>query len=652
MPFSIKLKIKMNKKLIVLGLLYAFGTGTNYAQTAELEVLNEVIVSDSRFELKRENSGKTIVKISAEELERKRGQTLSDIINSKSGITINGTNSAAGQTRGTYVRGGQNRQVLVLIDGIALSDPSQIENNFDLNLIALDQIESIEILKGASSVLYGNRASSAVINITLKKASNENINASFSSFFGTNNNQEDSRFDIADFTNSIGLNGSVDKLNYMVNFNHRYTDGLSAIKSKTENLKSDPFSKLNSNVKIGYQLSDNFNISAFGSYDEYETVYDESFGFLDADYNATNVQKRVGVSPTFNYNKGSITVNSAYNTSEREYESAYPAKFESNSVIVDAFNKYKFSEKLFTIVGLNYVKTEMDSYGIPFGGTSFAPEITSDFANDEIIDPYLNATYISDYGLNLNAGLRLNNHSEYGSHFVYNVNPSYVFKKDNKTYKLMSSMSTAYITPSLYQLFAPYYGNSDLNPQEDTTIEVGIAFDLENKLSISALYFNRKQNSFIDYVILDYVTYAGEYQNLNEDYNVKGVEVELNYNPLSNIVVNANYTFTERKDGDLYRVPKHKVNASIDFDFKTKTSASLNYQFNSERISPYFNDDFTANRILKFYSLLNLNLNQVVIKDRLKLFASISNIFNKDYEELYHFSTLGRNYKLGFSLNF
>ena len=642
----------MNKKLIVLGLLCAFGNGINYAQTIEVEVLGEVVVSDSRFELKRENSGKTIVKITAKELERKKGQTLSEIINSKSGITINGTNSVAGQTRGTYVRGGQNRQVLVLIDGIALSDPSQIENNFDLNLIALDQIESIEILKGASSALYGNRASTAVVNIRLKKASNEKLKATLVSFFGTNNNQDDSRIDIADFTNSIGLNGSISKLNYVANFNHRYTDGLSAIKSDTENLKSDPFSKLNGNIKIGYQLFDNFDLSAYGSYDEYETVYDESFGFIDADYNAFNVQKRVGVSPTFKYNKGDVTVNAAYNTSEREYESTYPTKFESNSIVVDAFNKYKFSEKLFTIVGLNYVKTEMDSYNMPFGETNFVPEITSEIAKDEIIDPYLNATYISDFGLNLNAGLRLNNHSEYGSHFVYNFNPSFVFKKDNKTYKLLTSISSAYITPSLYQLFAPYYGNSDLKPQEDTTLEAGIAFYLYDKLSISALYFNRNQNSFIDYVILDYVTYAGEYQNLDDDYKVNGVEVELNYNPFSNIEFNANYTFTERKNADLYRIPKHKVNASIDFDFKLKTYVSLNYQYNSDRISPYFNDDFSANRILKSYSLVNLSFNQVVIKERLKVFASVSNLFNEDYEELYHFSTLGRNYKLGLSLNF
>ncbi|MBT8260004.1 MAG: TonB-dependent receptor plug domain-containing protein, partial [Bacteroidia bacterium] len=151
----------MNNKNIVLLFLYLIGIQTQSAQSSQVEKLDEIIISDSRFELKRENSGKTVVKISAKELEQKKGQTLSEIINSKSGITINGVQSVAGQTRGTYVRGGQNRQVLVLVDGIALSDPSQIENNFDLNLIALDQIESIEILKGASSALYGNRASTA-----------------------------------------------------------------------------------------------------------------------------------------------------------------------------------------------------------------------------------------------------------------------------------------------------------------------------------------------------------------------------------------------------------------------------------------------------------------------------------------------------------
>ena len=81
--------------------------------------------------------------------------------------------------------------------------------------------------------------------------------------------------------------------------------------------------------------------------------------------------------------------------------------------------------------------------------------INPDSATFTIIDPYANVVYESDFGLNVNAGVRLNNHSEYGSHFVYSINPS--FKKDLEFgyIKGLASYSTAYITPSLYQLFEP-----------------------------------------------------------------------------------------------------------------------------------------------------------------------------------------------------
>ena len=105
--------------------------------------------------------------------------------------------------------------------------------------------------------------------------------------------------------------------------------------------------------------------------------------------------------------------------------------------------------------------------------SDFEETINPEDAKFTIIDPYANMVYISDFGLNLNAGVRLNNHSEYGSHLVYSLNPS--FKKDFGFgyIKGLASYSTAYITPSLYQLFEPTYGNSDLQPEENATIEVG-----------------------------------------------------------------------------------------------------------------------------------------------------------------------------------
>ncbi|GAL71347.1 TonB-dependent receptor [Jejuia pallidilutea] len=139
------------------------------ADSTKVQQLDEVVISDSRFELKRENSGKTVIKISQQEIERNQGRTLADVINTKSGIEVNGSRSVAGQNISSFVRGGNNRQVLVLVDGVQINDPSLVNNEFDLRLIDLNTIASIEIVKGAASTLYGNAAATAVINITTKK---------------------------------------------------------------------------------------------------------------------------------------------------------------------------------------------------------------------------------------------------------------------------------------------------------------------------------------------------------------------------------------------------------------------------------------------------------------------------------------------------
>jgi vitamin B12 transporter len=70
-------------------------------------------------------------------------------------------------------------------------------------------------------------------------------------------------------------------------------------------------------------------------------------------------------------------------------------------------------------------------------------------------------------------------HSVYNSNFVFNVNPSYFFSEI--PLKLLASYSTAYITPSLYQLYSPY-GNLNLTPEESATVEAGFEFSLLDKI--------------------------------------------------------------------------------------------------------------------------------------------------------------------------
>jgi len=215
--------ILMNTKTIIFSILY-FGISVfGFAQqvpiaigidSTNVETLEEVVITDSKFKMKRENSGKVITKITQNQLQQLQGKSIAEIINATVGIEINGTKSNASQNLSYFVRGGRNRQVLILIDIIAVTDASQIANDYDLRLLNVDQVESIEILKGASSTLYGSGAATAVINITLREASKDKILANFRSVLGSNQNQDDDSYSIKDFRNSVSINGTLNKFTY------------------------------------------------------------------------------------------------------------------------------------------------------------------------------------------------------------------------------------------------------------------------------------------------------------------------------------------------------------------------------------------------------------------------------------------------------
>jgi len=256
----------MNKRLYGVGalaLLCANGfaqeqTTVKQQDSMQLQQLDEVVVSDSRFELKRENSGKTVIKITAEELEQNQGRSVAEIINTKSGIEVNGSRSFAGQNISVFARGGNNRQVLVIVDGIQVSDPSNVNGEYDLRLLNTSQIERIEILKGAASTLYGNSAATAVINITTKKATNKGIALEVLSNLGTNQSAGEQNNNIADFSNTITLSTKKDKLSILASGGHQFTDGLSAAIGE----EADSFSRIDGTITVGYQFSERLDITA------------------------------------------------------------------------------------------------------------------------------------------------------------------------------------------------------------------------------------------------------------------------------------------------------------------------------------------------------------------------------------------------------
>ncbi len=644
----------MNNKIVRISALFVLMTNYVFAQQkdsiASKTELDEVVISDSKFALSKEKSGKVITKITSEELAKKPGQSLAVVLSSVVGLEINGSQSVNGKNLGYYIRGGKSNQVLIVIDGIPVTDASGISLEYDLRLLPAEQVESIEIMKGASSTLYGTGAATGVVNISLKKSGKKAIQGNAYWNVGTYNTAFTSKTSPQDYNQGFSVNGNQKKVNYFASLNSKETTGMSQIASPNENLvyEEDRFSRINYLAKMGCKVTNKLSFDFFGSYDKINNDYDGSFdntGTNDIAQNQSDSEQlRTGFLSKYTYEKGEFVLNSSYNTIQRTYNEldTYSSKmglsvYDSRSVNVDAYNKYEFSKSLFLVAGAQYQFHEMNSE-TPYGGVS------KENAKFNMIDPYFTGVYSSEFGLNVNVGTRLNIHSNYGNQLVYNFNPSFDFK--SFPLKVLASYSTAFVTPSLYQLYS-IYGNESLTPEENTTIEAGFETNLlSKKIRLSVVGFHREQSDYIGF------SSADKYINVEGTNKAKGVETELTIALNERMKWISNYTFTEVDEALDRLIPKHKVNSSFDYQITTRTTITINYQYVDGRNDAFFDGSIYTNQkiVLGSYQLINASLNFELIKNRLNIFGAATNMLNEEFVENVGYNTLGRNLKLGLNI--
>jgi vitamin B12 transporter len=643
------------KKLIRISAVFALMSSCALAQeqdSTQVNSLKEVVLSDTKFAQSREKSGKVIELITNQDLVKKSGQSLATVLSQVCGVEINGNQSANGKNLGYYIRGGKNRQVLILIDGIPVTDASGIGFEYDLRLLPVEQVEKIEVMKGAASTLYGTGAATGVINITLKKSTKKEIEGNAYMNIGSNNTSANHHYNGQDFNQGLSVNGTIKKVNYFAGVNSTETKGISQVAG--DNYEGDSFSRQNALVKLGIKASEKLTLDFFGNYDRIKNGYDLAFdntGFNDTDANVTtSEQVRFGFAPKYKYSKGEFVLNSGFTKISRNYNELNTfsntidySLYDSRSIVVDGFNKYNVNRNFAVIFGVNYQFNDMNSQ-TPFS------TIENEITKFNIIDGYTTLIYNTDFGLNVNAGARLNNHSAYGNNFVYNFNPSYNFKTSFPL-KLVASYSTAYITPSLYQLYSEY-GNTNLTPEKNTTIETGFETELWNKkVKLDAVAFYRDQNNAIDF-FFDPITFDAFYVNVNGETKAKGVETSLNIAVTSKWHVNGNYTFTQVDKALDRLIPKHKANAGLDFQATNRLLMNTTYQYFDARNDAFF-DGNTFGVVptkLGSYQLLNALVKYELIKSRLTVFGAATNILNEEFVENVGYATRGRNFKIGLNI--
>jgi vitamin B12 transporter len=631
----------MKKQLVIVGVLACSFVSTNLfsqEKKEKIESLKEVVITATKFETNKKNIGKIVYKITQETIENSQGKTVLDLLNEVPGVEINGNFSTRGQNLGYYIRGGRNRQVAILIDGVNVNDPSSFNGDFDLRQIDISQIESIEVLKGASSTLYGSGAATGVINIILKKASKGKFGGTFSTSVGTNNSSEKTSLSGDDYTTNFNFNGTIDKFNYLLTLNANGSKGLSAAESADKNVQfeEDKFSRQNVLLKTNYAVNNKLNFGVIASFDEFSTDYDGfdfdpvTFASVAADKmnNSNSIQKRVGFNTDYKYENGELRVRTFYTEINRK-ETFSNDFFRGEVYGFDVFNNYKFTNQISLLTGFTSQFQDMTQQ------TSFSV-IEKGTGKQHFYDPYVSVNYNSDFGFNFNTGARMNIHSEYGNNLVFNLNPSYNFiiKGDNKM-KVFASYSTAFIAPTLSEIFTKLPTIIDLLPEEDVTIEGGFELYLGDKITINATYFSREETNKIGY---DPTTF----QTINDlgTFKANGIEAEVTYKASEKLNLLANYTFIDREENLLLKIPQNKFFIKADYQLFPSTFTSLNYRFVDET------KDF-GNVDLASYSLVDFFINHNVLGDKVTFFGSVTNILNEDFQEIAGFTTRGRNYNLG-----
>ncbi len=153
-------------QLLVLIFRPLFAQDNNATTQVEASVLDPITVTSSSIETRASKTGRNITVITSKEIAQLPVRTPDELLRFLPGIDVQ-TRGALGAQSDISMRGGTFQQVLVILDGLRLNDPNT--GHFSGYIpVVLDEIERVEILKGASSGIFGSDAVGGVIYITTK----------------------------------------------------------------------------------------------------------------------------------------------------------------------------------------------------------------------------------------------------------------------------------------------------------------------------------------------------------------------------------------------------------------------------------------------------------------------------------------------------
>lgn len=600
---------------------------TGHAESAPEETfaLDEMVVTATRTAKDAKDIPAAVQVITRKTIEEQGAQTLRDVLRYATGIQLSRSSTATGRDA-VSIRGFDSRFSMILIDGKRIA--SEIDQNYELDRIPLENIECIEIVRGPVSSLYGTEALGGVINIITKKSKTQamTIDAGTGLFSGGRSGKD--RYSFAYESGDIG------KFSVSISGSQLENDAM----FKSNGLTFEPYgTRKNINAVIDYRLSDSETVSLSKGYMEestyeyvkpaaailksrdyverdeqsvsyskkeadqelflrfYQSVMDKS---LDQ-YNGSTLANWVRAKRTVNMYEGRIT-----QTLNAQHRLTFGAEYRPETFRGTAVNT---GEGYFTVVHPSgAVKT----------GSTAELNYSAAYLQDE--------WNISDKWLAV-MSVRYDDSNKFES----NVSPKagFTYKLNGDTrFKLNVAQGFRSPTPNqLYQSSATQIVNPNLKSETSNSYDISIEKDWKKK-SGKLTFFHNDVSDMIDLVIVSGTT--KQYQNISK-VSIQGIEAELIYNLSDRLSWSNSYTYLDAVNDitkqRLTNRARQVLVSGLSYNNLKGLTANLQTQIFGNYLASPGGD--------KSYALWNLAMSQK-LSDHYKLSVGVDNIFNKKDDDV------------------
>ena len=545
---------------------------------------------------------------------------LDQVLDITAGINVNGSLSNPAKDRSVYLQGASPEYTLFLVDGIPVTDPSAIGSTFDIRQLSMDQVDRIEILKGSHSTLYGSEAMAGVINIITRsdKQTGQNLmaHASLSS--------------VQTLKTGINFSNHTSNMGYSLALNGLTTKGISEAFSRDgTSFDNDPLRKWGGQIQGELLSNSPIQIRPYIRFNKLNGDFDGG-AFLDSEDRYESDWLNSGINLKYKGETHSFNLDYNFSQTNRSFNTSFGlSEFKGRFNQLDGFGNIEFNESMQLMYGINIQDQKMLDMG------------STEDPNATIWSPYANLIAKVSDEFNVEAGIRFNDHSEFGQQTNFSGGLSYWL---GNSLKLYSSYGTAFKTPNLFQLYGQFGANPSLKPQTSKSLQTGFHMgSSDHKIKFDLLYFNRTIDNIIVFLFDPGYVNRDRQHDQGIDFSGSwlmphGGRIRFSYNYLHA------RTFTDEIEieRDLLRRPNHQFEFQYGQDFSPSVSAFVHVRRTGIRSDLFFNPDTFVNDPVELgaYWLIDLGLRKKLSPES-SIHVRISNLGDAEFQEIYGFSTLG-----------